>query len=152
VTPILQTRFLERNGVISPDSRWIAYESDSSGRMEVYVRPYPNTNDGQWQISTGGGTRPLWSNDGHELFYVIPTPAAPLMRVPVEMDGPTFHASAPIRLFEGYAAPNPSRTYDVAKDGRFVMIKPAASNEADRRSLIVVQHWGAELRRLVSSK
>jgi serine/threonine-protein kinase len=150
VTPLLQSPFLERNGVISPDGRWIAYESDSSGQMQVYVRPFPDTNGGQWQVSTEGGTRPLWSRNGSELFYVAPTPGAPLMRVPLETSGATFHALPPVKLFEGYAAMNPSRTYDVAADGRFVMIKPAAANEAEQASLIIVQHWGEELKRLVS--
>ncbi len=60
----------ERNGIVSPDGRWLAYESDSSGRFEIYVRPFPNVAAGQWLISTAGGTRPLWSPNGRELYYV----------------------------------------------------------------------------------
>ena len=66
-TPLLQTPFNEQNANLSPDGHWIAYQSDQSGRAEVYVRPYPNVNAGRWTVSTKGGTRPLWSRDGREL-------------------------------------------------------------------------------------
>jgi eukaryotic-like serine/threonine-protein kinase len=70
VTPLLQTQFDERNGIVSPDGRWLAYESNSSGRFEVFVRPFPNVGGGQWPVSRAGGTRPLWARNGKELFYV----------------------------------------------------------------------------------
>ena len=72
VTPLLQTKFDERNGIVSPDGRWLAYESDSSGRFEIYVRPFPNAGGGQWQVSDGGGTRPLWAPSGAKLFLYRP--------------------------------------------------------------------------------
>ena len=72
VEPLIQTPSNERNGVVSPDGRWLAYESDSSGQFEIYVKPFPNVNAGQWLISTAGGTRPLWAPNGQELFYVAP--------------------------------------------------------------------------------
>jgi serine/threonine-protein kinase len=65
--PLIQTPFTERNADISPDGRWLAYESNDSGQLEVYVRPFPNVNDGRWQVSTGGGTVPLWAGTG-EMF------------------------------------------------------------------------------------
>ena len=71
VTPLLQTKFDERNGIVSPDGRWLAYESNSSGPTEIYVRPFPKIGDGQWLVSTAGGTRPLWARSGKELFYVV---------------------------------------------------------------------------------
>ena len=70
VTPLLQTKFDERNGIVSPDGRWLAYESNSSGSFEIYVRPFPNVGGGQWQVSTAGGRQPLWARSGKELFYV----------------------------------------------------------------------------------
>ena len=78
VTPLVQSPFTERNGIVSPDGRWLAYEANDSGRFEVYVRPFPNVNSGHWQVSTTGGTRPIWARSGQELFYVSPTGA--LMR------------------------------------------------------------------------
>ena len=60
--PLLATEFAERNAEISPDGRWLAYQSNASGQNEIYVRPFPNVEDGQWLISSGGGTRPLWES------------------------------------------------------------------------------------------
>ena len=65
---LLQTSFAEHSGMLSPDDRWLAFVSDESGREEVYVRPFPGL-DGKWQISTEGGTQPMWSRDGKELFF-----------------------------------------------------------------------------------
>src|SRR4051812_4373093 len=70
VTPLLETKFDEREGIVSPDGRWLAFESNGSGSYEIYVRPFPNVDGGQWRISTAGGTRPLWARSGKELFYV----------------------------------------------------------------------------------
>ena len=148
VTPLLQTKFDERNGMVSPDGRWLAYASDSSGRPEIYVRPFPNAG-GQWQASTGGGRTPLWARNGKELFYVAPDGA--LMRVPGEASGATWNAGTPTKLLEGrYFTPGGAgRPYDVSPDGqRFLMIK-AAGADATAASIIVVQHWQEELKRLV---
>jgi hypothetical protein len=151
VTPLVQTPFSERNGEASPDGRWLAYEANDSGRFDIYVRPFPDVSSGHWQVSTDGGTRPLWARNSQELFYL--TPAGALMRVGVGR-GPTWVATAPTKLFEGrYGAPaNVGRTYDVSPDGqRFLMIKPVGSPDATGApaSLVVVQHWAEELKRLV---
>ena len=69
---MIQTPFVERNGEISPDGRWLAYESNASGRFQIYVRPFPDVDGGQWQVSTDGGTQPLWARNGEELFYIAP--------------------------------------------------------------------------------
>ena len=127
VTPLVQTPFNERNGEVSPDGRWLAYEANDSGRFNIYVRPFPDVSSGHWQVSTDGGTRPLWARNSQELFYLTLTGA--LMRVGVAR-GPTWAATAPTKLFEGRygaAASQTGRTYDIAPDGqRFLMIKPAA--------------------------
>jgi serine/threonine-protein kinase len=152
VTPLVQTPFNERNSEVSPDGRWLAYEADDSGRFNIYVRPFPDVSHGYWQVSTDGGTRPLWARNGQELFYLSATGA--LMQVGVA-PGPTWAPTAPTRLFEGRygAAPNQNgRTYDIALDGkRFLMIKAGGSAEqtAALTSLVVVQNWREELKRLV---
>lgn len=151
IAPLVQTPSDERNGIVSSDGHWIALESNKSGQYEIYVRPYPHTEGGEWRVSVAGGTRPLWSQDGKELFYVASTPGSPLMSVPVVVNDVAFHSGTPVKLFDGYAAPNPSRTYDRADDGRFLMIKPA-SGPAAPPSLIVVQHWDEEVKRLAPSK
>jgi serine/threonine-protein kinase len=154
VTPLLQTKFDERNGIVSPDGRWLAYESNSSGPFEIYVRPFPNVGGGQWQVSTAGGRQPLWARSGRELFYVGADGA--LLRVPVEASGTTWNVGTPMKLFERryYNATNAARTYDASPDGqRFLMIKaPGTDAGTAPPALIVVQHWDEELRHLVPTK
>jgi serine/threonine-protein kinase len=155
VTPLLQTKFDKRNAIVSPDGRWLAYESNSSGATEIYVRPFPNVDGGQWQVSTEGGKMPLWARSGKELFYVSGDGA--LMRVFVEASGATWNAGTPVKLLErGYYAPSGyvGRTYDVSSDGQhFLMIKaPATDGSAAPPALIVVQHWDEELKRLVPTR
>ena len=72
VEPLLQSTFDEGNADISPDGRWIAYDSDETGREEVYVRPFPDVEGGRWQVSTAGGREPIWARSGRELFYYTP--------------------------------------------------------------------------------
>jgi len=147
----VQTTFNELNGEISPDGRWVAYQSNESGQDEIYVRPFPDADRGRWQISTGGGTRPLWARSGKELFYLGPSGA--VMSASVE-GGSTFRAGRPTRLFEGRYltfATVAGRTYDVSPDGqRFLMLKPGDTDStAAPTSLVVVQNWFEELKRLV---
>ena len=70
--PLVQTMFIEQNAEVAPDGRWLAYESSESGRLEIYVRPFPDVGGGRWQVSTGGGRTPFWSRNGQELFYLSP--------------------------------------------------------------------------------
>ena len=139
---------------MSPDGRWLAYQANDSGRVEIYVRPFPDVSNGHWQVSTDGGTRPLWARNGEELFYL--TPAGALMRVGVAR-GLAWAATAPTTLFEGRYGGQLSyvgRTYDVSPDGRrFLMIKPIGADQtAASASVVVVQHWTEELKRLVPTK
>ena len=145
VTGLLETRANELNAVISPDGRWLAYQSDESGLPEVYARPFPDVNSGRWQVSTSGGRSPQWRRDGRELFYVAADNA--LMAATVE-PGPVFASGTPVRLFRGNyflgGANSIGRTYDVSPDGRrFLMIKP---DPESMTTLAVVQHWTEELR------
>jgi serine/threonine-protein kinase len=73
VTPLLQTKFDERNGIVSPDGRWLAYESNSSGSFEIYVRPFPNVGGGQWQVSTTGGRGRSGRGAGRNCSISVPT-------------------------------------------------------------------------------
>jgi serine/threonine-protein kinase len=152
VTPLVQTAFSELNGAISPDGRWLAYQANNSGQYEVYVRPYPDVSGGLRQVSTGGGTRPLWARTGQELFYL--SSGGALMRVGVER-GPTWAAGTPTKLLnEGYftvPGGNPGRTYDISPDGkRFLIVKAGGgSGQAAVPQIVVVQNWLEELKRLV---
>jgi eukaryotic-like serine/threonine-protein kinase len=153
VTPVLRTAASERNAVISPNGQWLAYESSESGANEIYVRPWPNVDRGRWQVSTNGGTRPLWSRGGAELFY-LGFPRGSVMRVAV-IPGTTWKPSSPVTLFDqGYytSANAPGRTYDITPDGRrFLMIKFAnRPDDAQSSPIVVVEHWAEEVKRLVA--
>ena len=151
VESLLATESSANNAELSPDGRWLVYQPNESGQDEVYVKPFPNVNGGQWQISTDGGTQPLWAPDGHELFYRRGTS---LMAVPVQTE-PSFTPATPEVLFEGdyvLGTVGGGRAYDVAQDGRrFLMIKEGegAEDESAPPSLILVQNWHEELKRLV---
>ncbi len=156
--PLVQTPASETSAEISPDGRWIAYGSDESGMDEIYVRPFPDVNAGRWQVSSGGGTKPLWARNGRELFYLVPSgTGSAIMSAPIER-GTSFAAGTPAKVLEGpyfygtaVAGDVAFRTYDVSPDGqRFLMIKlPESADQAATANLIVVQHFDEELRRLV---
>jgi Tol biopolymer transport system component len=154
VAPLVETSFEERNGVVSSDGRWLAYESNRSGRFEIYVQPFISGGEGLWKISTAGGVQPLWSPPGRELFYLAPDGA--LNGVSVEARGATWSNGAPSRLLEGRyftGAGNVSRQYDVTADGqRFLRIKDDPANADSSAQIIVVLNWTEELKRLVPTR
>jgi len=154
VASLAETRFQGSMADFSPDGRYIAYQSEESGRAEIYIRPFPRVNNGRWQVSATGGTRPVWARSGRELLYLDLTNA--LTAVPVSTSGPAISIGSPVRLFDtGYAEPNPSRHYDVSADGqRFLMLKPsaAADSNATPLGMIVVEHWFEELKQRVNGK
>src|SRR5262245_58465622 len=96
--PVVQTEFEERNAQFYPDGKWIAYQSNESGRFEIYVQPFPGPG-GKSRISTAGGAQARWRRDGTELFYL--SLDAQLMAVPLRAspNGKTLEASAPVPLF-----------------------------------------------------
>ena len=148
VEPLIQTPFGESIPAVSPDGRWIAYYSDESGQREVYVQPFPGL-DGKYPISTAGGTSPVWGPDGRELFYRDGQDGQAVLVVPIDTEG-GFAAGTPEVLFEGpYLSEIPAgRQYDVAPDGRILMIKPE-TDDATSAQIILVQNWFEELERLV---
>jgi Tol biopolymer transport system component len=149
--PLIQTPFLETAADISPDGRWITYQSNESGRPEVYVRPFPKVDGGRVQISTGGGSKPAWSRNGRELYFLAPNTA--MMVVPVQTS-PTFTPGNASKLFDGpWFAQTAGRTYDVSPDGqRFLMIKDATADSTLALPINVVVHWTEELKARVPSK
>ncbi len=151
VEPLAKTRFKGAIADFSPDGRYLAYESDESGRNEVYVRPFPRVDNGRWQVSTAGGTRPVWARSSRELFYLDASNT--LTAVPVRTSEPTINIGTPAKMFDTkYAEPNPSRHFDVSRDGqRFLMLKdsPATDQNATPASMVVVEHWFEELKQRV---
>jgi serine/threonine-protein kinase len=142
--------FSFRNGEVSPDGRWLAYESDESGRVDVYVRPFPDVDAGRWQISTAGGTKPTWRPDGRELYFLDPQSKLHAVSIGAGKD---LQPGKPEALFD---APNPNglvfgRYYDVARDGRFVLIREAEASAAPS-SVVVVLNWYDELKAKMERK
>jgi Tol biopolymer transport system component len=126
--PVVQTRFDEMCGQFSPDGRWIAYQSNVSGRMEVYVRPFA-AHGSQHQVSSTGGSQPRWHPNGRELFYVAPNGYLMSVGVRATATHDAFESSAPTQLFVTRLATGANilpavgskQQYDVAPDGRFLM-------------------------------
>jgi eukaryotic-like serine/threonine-protein kinase len=156
-SPLVQTSFEEHSADLSPDGRWLAYQSNSSGRFEVYVRPFPDVAAGQWLVSTAGGSEPRWAANGQELFYRDPKGA--VISVPIG-PGATWSMGTPVQLFEGSsflfgaALTFNARTYDVSPDGRrFLMIKNAdAPVSSAPARIILVQNWFEDLKAKVPVK
>jgi serine/threonine-protein kinase len=153
VEPLLNSNFREADPSISPDSRWLAYSSNESGRLEVYVRPYPS-GAGRWQVSDNGGAFPRWSGSGRELFYRVDDG---LMSASIEGLGDSLRTGKPTRLFTGAfrggatgigVGGNTFSDYDVSADGqRFVMF-PASDAESTNRGIVtLVTPWFDELTR-----
>jgi hypothetical protein len=147
---------------VSPDGRWVAFQSDKTGRLEVYVRPYPGVDSGlEYQISRNGGLNAVWSRDerGSELFFLEPIDEPgmfTLMSFAVDAsatDGP-FNA-APVPLFPARFFANFSSfggPYDVSLDGsRFLVIQEAPLEDAtsETSEIVIVQNWTEKLRELV---
>ena len=151
--PLVVAERTQTWGAISPDGRWLAYASNETGNPEIYVRPFPNVNDGRWMISSNGGVLPRWGPDGPELFYEERATNR-LLGVKVEPDS-TFRVTRPQPILPdvvriSFGGNIFSRTYDVAPDGRkFLRLRPVAQSDAAAPQLIVVLNWVEELKRIV---
>ncbi len=139
--------FNEGNAEVSPDGKWLAYQSNESGQPQVYVRPFPQVDSGRWQISPAGGTRPAWARSGRELFYL--DAASAMNVVPIDTTS-TFRAGNPVKLFSSrYCCTTISgRSYDVTADGkRFLMIKyPEDDQSGSSPGMVLVLNWAEELK------
>jgi Tol biopolymer transport system component len=147
--PVLQTSFRENEPRLSPDGRWIAYESNESGVDEIYVKPL--TGPGKRRLSTEGGHSPRWRRDGRELFYTTDT--GEVMSVAINGTDALVPASPPTRLFRPcpttstarLASLQPGLTFDSAADGRQFLLS-CAGPDATPSSVGVMVHWSAALK------
>jgi len=149
-TPFANTAFSEEQGRFSPDTRWIAYASDESGRSEIYIQPFPAPPNGgsKTPISRDGGSQPRWRRDGKELFYS--SPDGKLIAVDVT-EGPIFKAGAPRTLFQVPVAQIGHNEdglqvlrWDVAPDGKRLLIDTATTSS---EPVTVLLNWTAELKK-----
>jgi serine/threonine protein kinase len=140
----LQTQFAELEAVFSPDGKWVAYQSNESGNMEIYVAAFPGPG-GKRRVSTAGGGLPRWSPEGKEIFYV--GGASTLMAVPVAAKGATMDIGEPQRLF-GFPPTGVGVIYDVSARGRILAaLPPEESGKTPNEVLKFVQNWTAELKK-----
>jgi Periplasmic component of the Tol biopolymer transport system len=139
----------EGNADISSDGQWIAYDSNESGAMEVYVRPFPDVETGKWQISSGGGRKPAWSRSGREVYFETPpqTGTPQLMTVAVQ-PGHAFISGKPQPVFSlrKYAFGAIGRAYDVAPDGRFLEERRESGDVSTPQTLRVIVNWFDDVR------
>ena len=154
---LLHTPFGESFGQISPEGKWLAYQSGETGRLEVYVQPFPS-GAGKWQISTNGGLLPRWRRDGRELFYTTQLLGGKMMAVDIKSMGSTFEAGSPKELFDSpspypithsgiRSGAGPYHTHAVSPDGqRFLIPYPPSSDTAGlTMPIAVVENWAAGL-------
>jgi Tol biopolymer transport system component len=137
--PYLNSEYDEGNARLSPNGKWLAYRSNESKRPEVYVQTFPE-HSGKWQISTSGANFPVWSRDGHELYFIGAD--RKLMAVDVKGEGKSFQASVPKPLFDVAALAQ----FDVTKDGRFLIQVPV-EQPATNVPLTVVVNWQTALKK-----
>jgi Tol biopolymer transport system component len=150
--PVFTSEFNEDGGTLSADGRWIAYQSNESGRFEVYVQPFPPSG-GKWQISTNGGDQPRWRGDGKELFYL--DAARKLMAVEVRAEGNQFSPGVPKTLFDSRASGGGGGSglgvtyslYAPARSGDRFIVVTGGQNAVDVSPLTVVLDWATLLKK-----
>ena len=150
---LFATGSIIQHAMISPDGQWVAYTSNETGNLEVYVQPFPDVEEGKRQISRGGGREPVWSPQGRELFYES-FPPGEMMAVSIETER-AFTYGSPKLLFTGIhdAGAGVGRQHDIHPDGqRFLMLKEVGTTEETQQEILVVQNWFEELRRLVPTE
>ncbi|MBI3005489.1 MAG: protein kinase [Ignavibacteriales bacterium] len=140
-TPFLQTEHSELNGRFAPDMRWIAYQSDESGKNEVYVRPFPEAN-AKWQVSTNGGTLPRWHRNGKEIFCLS---SGKIMSVEVDGTGSTFRIGK-IREHFDQSSVGGIAVRDISGDGQRILLEISNVQQVSAPLTLVV-NWTTQARR-----
>jgi Tol biopolymer transport system component len=148
---ILATPFDESAPKLSPDGRWLAYQSNESGRDEVYIRPYPETERARVQASTEGGLAPRWARDGSELFFL--SGDREMMAATITVTGGELRVSNREVLFDlpsSTLVGDRTTQYDVSNDGRFLMLRTASGDEDESR-MVIVRNFLEEVKARVGS-
>jgi Tol biopolymer transport system component len=135
---VVNSRFAERMGQFSPDGRWVAYETNESGRPEIMVQAFPKAS-GRFSVSTSGGTAPRWRADGTEIFFIAPDRT--MMVVPITTTGPSVEAGRPMALFPTDIVPQPFKSqYTVSRDGRFI-VNNLQPEEGAASPITLILNW-----------
>ncbi len=153
--PLVVSGFDEKAAALSPDGKWLAYQSDETGVPEVYVRPFPDTGAGKWQVSTAGGEGPAWAHSGRELFYVERGGGRKMMVAAIDT-GPPFTVGERRALFPlgtEYALSLDYTAYNVTPDDQhFLILRVTATGDQSMTGrLIIVENWFEELRQRVGN-
>ena len=129
---------------LSPDGHWLAYHSDESGANEVYVRPFPATDEARWPVSTAGGSQPVWANNGRELFYINGEGMLVVAEVTTS-GGFAVNRQRVLFSLEPFSIAPYHQSYAVTPDDQsFIMLQEAGAGQ--RPDLVVVLNWFEELK------
>jgi eukaryotic-like serine/threonine-protein kinase len=139
---VVATNFADITPSFSPDGKWLAYANNETGRVEVYIQPFP-TGAGRWQVSTAGGSRPNWRKDGKELFFF--SPDQQMMAVDVNQNGASLQLGTPHALFKAITVSGASGPYTVSADGKKFVINTVLPQSISE-PLTLITNWPADLK------
>jgi Tol biopolymer transport system component len=145
IVPLVATAATEFFPSLSPDGRWLAYASNESGALEVYVRPFPTTATARWQVSTAGGGEPVWAHNGRELFYI--SGKGDMVAAEIR-PGAVLSVGAQHVLFSlaPFVRSGSFPSYAVAPDdNRFLLVREGDASQ--QGELVIAQSWAGELSR-----
>ena len=151
-TRLVASDFDERAVTLSPDGKWLAYQSDETGRNEIYVRPFPDVTAGKWTVSVGGGSSPLWAHSGRELFYVDRDDR--MVAAKIRASGGVAEVGERRVLFsvDQYFLSAQYTTFDISLDNqRFLMTRRVGAEGGAATALILVENWFEELKAKVGN-
>jgi hypothetical protein len=141
--PIVKSTFDERFSAISPDGKWMAYQSNESGRWEIYITAFPG-GGAKWQVSSVGGNAAKWRGDGKEIFYLDPSDN--LVAVDVNASSSAVQLGTPHTLFQAIGIQREYGPFDVSADGKKFLINSGNLKEGSD-PFTLVQNWPAELKK-----
>jgi Tol biopolymer transport system component len=141
--PVVQTAFDERDAQFSPDGKWIAYQSNESGRFEIYVQPFPGPG-GKTQVSIDGGAQPRWQRDGRELFYIALDGQLHSVQMRFASNNTIVQAGSPVRMFMTHVGAvvqgGSSQAYVVSRDGQRFLMNTVAE-VASSSPITLILNW-----------
>jgi Tol biopolymer transport system component len=139
---VVNTNFLDLTPAFSPDGKWLAYANNETGRVEVYIQPFPS-GAGRWQVSTAGGGTPSWRKDGKELYFS--SFDQQIMAVDIQQNGASLQLGAPHALFKATTVSGPSGSYTASADGKKFVIN-AVLPQSISEPLTLITNWPADLK------